>query len=328
MANYTGDPTATEAPSAPPTPGVAPIVDLPADGDPTNAATFVQGYKVAVDFIAWLMKPRATLGSWTEEITAFRNARLQRRGGYDHMGHRGGQLHEWDEDWTDTVLAPKTAVSSGAWGRQWNFQLGCTPGALAGGGISTSGPNFSGPHIVGPRSAIVTLNPFPTAASTAWCLIESALGFVPIDDNSSIALQWQGMPGGSSAFVGFSSPLITLSTQLPFTYGAALGFRVGDTTWHVMTNTGGGASVFTDTGISTGTGSRFRLEYVGANTSDDSIARVNAYVDGVRTTVAVTLGEGVTGVFLRGWNATNVTSPGSIGIVKYRSSLVAGDVFI
>lgn len=52
--NYTGNPTAVEAPASAPGPGVAPILALPADGEPVNAAAFAQAYKVCADYIAYL----------------------------------------------------------------------------------------------------------------------------------------------------------------------------------------------------------------------------------------------------------------------------------
>jgi hypothetical protein len=50
--NYTGNPTATQPPAAAPAPGVLPILVLPADGDPANAASVAQAYKVLADYVA------------------------------------------------------------------------------------------------------------------------------------------------------------------------------------------------------------------------------------------------------------------------------------
>ena len=52
--NYTGNPTATQAPSPAPGPGIAPVVALPADGDTDAAATFAQGFKVLADFVTYV----------------------------------------------------------------------------------------------------------------------------------------------------------------------------------------------------------------------------------------------------------------------------------
>ena len=61
---YTGNPTnASNSPAPLPGPGVLPIYQSLADGDPGNAATFNQGYKAAIDFIAWLMQSGTLCGS-------------------------------------------------------------------------------------------------------------------------------------------------------------------------------------------------------------------------------------------------------------------------
>lgn len=58
--SYTGNPTATQAPGSAPGPGVAPIMTLPADGDPANAASVAQAFKESADYIAWLTQRTAT----------------------------------------------------------------------------------------------------------------------------------------------------------------------------------------------------------------------------------------------------------------------------
>lgn len=57
--NYTGNPAATEAPAAAPTARVVPIMSLPVDGDSENVASIYQPFKVAADYIAWLMQNSA-----------------------------------------------------------------------------------------------------------------------------------------------------------------------------------------------------------------------------------------------------------------------------
>ena len=313
MANYTGDPTATEAPSPPPTPAVAPILNMPVDGNPVNAATFAQPFKVLADFVAWAMKPRATLLSWAEEIAAWRNGRLQRRAGFDHLGFPGGLYRAWEEDWSDVAFSPQTTVSTGAWARRWNFQVGVTGGTLAGGGLTIQPPQFSGLTPIDPRSVLVQMNPFPNPAATAWVLVETAQPVVVITDDASLVMEWQGMPGGTCSAVGFSaSSQIGLSAENTGLIGAAIMHRAADTNWQLYTNAG--SSVFTDTGISLGSGTiRFRLEYHGANVSDSSASQVIAYLNGARVaTVAVSLGSFAPLAFLRARSATNTTSPGNV----------------
>lgn len=54
--NYPGTYNATQSPSSAPGPNVAPTLALPAGTDPPNAASVAQPFKVAGDFIAWIMK--------------------------------------------------------------------------------------------------------------------------------------------------------------------------------------------------------------------------------------------------------------------------------
>lgn len=55
--NYTGSATAADSPSPAPTVGGSPIIVLPADADPRNAATmFTQQYKMTADWLAGAMK--------------------------------------------------------------------------------------------------------------------------------------------------------------------------------------------------------------------------------------------------------------------------------
>ncbi len=52
--NYTGNPTATQAPASAPGPGTAPVVVIPNDGETANAASITQDFKVNADYLAWL----------------------------------------------------------------------------------------------------------------------------------------------------------------------------------------------------------------------------------------------------------------------------------
>jgi hypothetical protein len=53
--NYTGNPTATQAPASAPASGTVPILSLIADADGNTAANLYQAWKVCADYIAWLM---------------------------------------------------------------------------------------------------------------------------------------------------------------------------------------------------------------------------------------------------------------------------------
>jgi hypothetical protein len=78
---------------------------LPADGDPPNASTYAQAYKVAADFIDWGMKPQAKSGDYTApgHIIAYRTAGGHKRFRVDHLGLPSGWLVSWIEDWARGV---------------------------------------------------------------------------------------------------------------------------------------------------------------------------------------------------------------------------------
>jgi hypothetical protein len=97
--NYTGNKTATQSPSPTPNPAITPIVTLPADGDPLNAASVAQALKALADLADWLTKPQAKSTDYAAAIVRFRNALGQTRGLFDHLGLPGGRVIQWDECW-------------------------------------------------------------------------------------------------------------------------------------------------------------------------------------------------------------------------------------
>jgi hypothetical protein len=83
---YKGSPTASQAPSPAPSLGSDtdgdPVGNLPADGDTFNASAFIQGYKVALDWIAFLRR----------SITAISFANTTDTVTIDHGSVTAGQL--------------------------------------------------------------------------------------------------------------------------------------------------------------------------------------------------------------------------------------------
>lgn len=61
--NYTGDDTATQAPSPLPAKNATPVLTLPADGDPLNAASIAQAFRALADAIDFLFDRAAILDS-------------------------------------------------------------------------------------------------------------------------------------------------------------------------------------------------------------------------------------------------------------------------
>jgi hypothetical protein len=328
--NYTGSPTATQAPAAAPAPDGAPIGVLPADGDPPNAAAFAQAYKVCLDYLAWLFKPRAKLTDIAKEIMSFRNGLLNRRAGYDHQGYPGGLWAGFDEDWCDNTFAAKTVAGTGLWGRSWTYQVGVTGGTLAGGGISVIDQTVGGGgSITGPLCPLLSTNAFPNAAATAWVLVEATMGKAVTSPDSALVLEWSGQPGGTGWSVGIANASqVGLSAENNGMIGLAVFRRTADTHYQLYTNDGT-TTTFTDTGIAVGSASRFRLEYQGANQADGGSAIASVILDGTTlVSKVVNLGSFIGKPYLRGWSATNGPGGSTMGPLRFRSNLFPGDHFI
>lgn len=60
--NYTGNPTATQAPGPQPAVQLLPVASLPADGDALSAASIAQAHKEAMDWIAFLAQKASATG--------------------------------------------------------------------------------------------------------------------------------------------------------------------------------------------------------------------------------------------------------------------------
>lgn len=269
--------------------------------------------------------------NWAREIWAWRNSKQQRRFGISRLGFPAGLITTWEEDWTDITFTPELATGSGPWGRRWKFQVGITGGTLAGGGLAVSDAGAGGSP--GSPTPVLTINPFPTAGGTAWILVEGAVASINVNSDTNLEMAWQGQPGGTSFSCGLANTSqIGLSAESTNLQGMAIVKRAADTNYQLYTNVDGATPVFTNTGIATGT--RFQLEYSGANVADGGTARVVAFIDGVPTTLATAFGTSFTlspcflRPFFRGRNTTNVTSPGILGLVHFRANLNAGDNFL
>ena len=325
--NYTGLPTATEAPAAAPAPDGAPIVVLPADGDPPNAAAFAQAYKVLADYVAWIFKPRAKLNDLAKEIISFRNALTNRRAGYDHQGLPTGLFTGWDENWCDNGFTPKTVVGTGLWGKGWTYEVGVSGSTLGGGGITVLDQTAGGGGIVtGPRSALLDMNPFPNAPGVAWTLVEYTRACAVLTRDTATYLEWEGFPGsGTSGSVGFGDSQVGISAESTGFFGFGVVYRAADTNYQLYTNDGT-TTTFTDTGVAKNTASRFRLEYQGTNEADGGAGIASVRFDGGSVTShAVDFVGAVLRPFLRARNPVNTTSPGFVGVMRFRINLGTGD---
>jgi hypothetical protein len=334
--NYTGVATATQAPSAAPEPGSAPVVVLPADGDPLNAASVAQSKKVLADYIAWMLSPRAKASSWLQALRRYRNARLQTVSAVDHLGFPAGRFVGWDEDWSNLALTSKgnTDPDSGAWAGRWDYGL---PGA----GTLNASIAVAAPHVTSfPASRFVQMA--VAAATNADAHVESSKGETISDANRAIAFQWMAknhVPaelGTCEVAMGVSIDDANAADTGTFSSiaspGAAFVKRTSDTNWQCYTKAIGGSAAYADSGVAGNTNAirRFRVEVIGANVADDSTARVNFFVDDTHVGVVLVVGAGIARPFFRlsrsssGSNACDLF----IGAANWRHNLLASDVVL
>jgi hypothetical protein len=329
---YNGNPAATQAPSSPPAPGVSPELVLPADGDADNAASVAQAFKVLADFISWLTAPFAIALAWTQEIVAWRNARLQKIYGIDHFGFPRGRLVQWDENWKASLgygCSGVTARQVGSW-RQVITS--------AGGSIDSPGPGVGGVggNPFGPIRAIRFFT--DTGGSAVGQYVEQFIaqdsydGY--LDDDTVLSVDFDFVATDithQSIMVGFAASGLDIDPT------NAVFFRSDNSTanWQCVANSNPG-STSSDSGvaISATTIYRFRIVPVGANRSDDSTRRVlffinDALVGNLTTNIPFGSGNQAYAPFMRG---TTLLSGGtlpnmSMAIVSYRQTTAPAGVF-
>lgn len=280
--SYSGVATATQAPSPPPGPGVIPIVQLPADGDNENGATFAQEGKVLADFAAWSNDPLATSGSWAQRTWGVRNARAQRRWFLDHMGHPAGRVIKWTEYWP--VPSGGTAdgqVNAGTAEFVKSCQVGWSAVVVKGGSgnaralVRSPGDPISPPpsklHNLLDVAVGTTIGDISRVGKNATCIFSA---------DGCIAMDWEIWPGtvavaDSQIFGGFGArPVSGLIGGLLYTDGSA--------NWKAVVGDGSTLSSVVNTGVAVAGAAwqSMRVEWWGANVSDDSANAMRFYIAG------------------------------------------------
>lgn len=298
----TGSPTGTASPSAQPDPDTVPVLSAPADGEADAAASVNQAFTALANEVAYGKRPTAGAPSnptgldarFVQPIKAYRNARGKRRDFVDHRGFVNmAKISRWQERWDDVALVTKSSAGNGAWAGKWNY------GIHAGGGATPQiYPAFfgvpSGPGVIPPYAAgsvVLDTGNVTSSGIAIACVEANPLTGVWITEDADMAMSVDviGYNGGSGTSnecaVGFlasvGDPVLTTTSALFATtapIGIAIVMRLTDTNWQLYTCLSAGSPTYTDLG--TAAISRLRLEYQGANTSDDGAARVLVYKDG------------------------------------------------
>jgi hypothetical protein len=346
--NYTGNPTATQSPASPPGPGVAPETVLPADGDPLNAASVAQAFKVLADYEAWLTAPKAIVGNWIEPVLYFRNANGHRRFLTDHQGFPAGKYQIRRTTWVEQGLVSFSSLGTAHLTGSWSYELaGSNTGSIASAEPNVALPDTGNSNYAFSPHLFVTTPFVGFPGGTSIVLAEDLALRVLDSDDHALFMQWDyfdhnnvdnftevsmGLIGGPT-FIGNASKFASATPV-----GAAFVKRQADTNWFAYTNedpaVGGTGPVYTATGVSATPGARqrFRIDIIGPNESDDGNPHVIFQINGSQVAKVDTLiGSGGSGPqamrgHLRVWSGDNANNHVSFGLTEQGATTWPGDV--
>lgn len=273
--NYTGDPTATQAPSAPPGPGIFPELAMPNDGEPLNVASLRQNEKVLADFAAWAASPTAILGNWADPAWFTQNARGQKRFLVDHMGFPSGRLLQLFEHWrgaeTQTATGGYSFTSTNL---QWTVALVSTGGS---GQASVVDPD---PTTIPERHLLLTVG---TGGSDEVRLIGQPMGI--FGANNAWEMEWDVFVGAGTNQFRLAMGIVRPGFPVYGDSGAGIGgvvFKDDGTgsNWQSVTSDGTTLDTVQDSGeaIAASTLFKFRAEWMGAGVADDGVAAMRFYI--------------------------------------------------
>jgi len=279
---YPGNPSATQSPSPPPADGSPPIVNLPADGDPPNAATWAQAYKVLADYAAFGIAPFANSGQWAQDVLPFANARLATKFRVDHAGLPSGHFLTWEESWS-----PSTGFSLGpgfATNGRWTYQSNIGTGA---GGFSPQAP---GAGTFNPwnntRAGVLTID--GTATNRAEMRAEATTSFTD-DAYCSVDIDFSLK---SIVDVDWVIALSSTGETINAVNNGIFLIRPDTTGTNFLLRTiSGGVTTQVDSGIpaSAGGAHHLSLRWWGANVADDSAAHAVITLDSFSTHIDTNL---------------------------------------
>lgn len=334
--NYTGNPTAIEAPAAAPGPNVAVIIVLPADGDPESAASIAQAFKALADNQIFSNQQgngsRTALALWldgkggvaapaqtsdTPLLVVAETVGQNARSLVDHNGFPMGRYNGFSECW---LLAIGLGASAGptvfGFSPSWSMQTGANASITqlaAAAGYPTPG---------------VTMT--PGTANTNFAVTASSVSMFYPDTNLSLVMEWEFVPNTSLANITWQLGFNATLSGSPAGSGPAIQFSsAAGGNWQMATAAGGGLTLATPgspIAPVVGTRQRFRIEYHGSATpigiaATDGLAintaKARFFINGVRYgSTSTTLPNGLFNVCFSGWCTGAATGSGTIGPVR------------
>lgn len=318
---YAGDKTHTQAPSAKPGPEGTITGNLPVDGDLPNASTWLQAFKVCLDWIDWLLKPQGNTSLTTRWLQRWRTAVGHTRFSLDRLGMPGAQVMHWQEWWPIQESISLTSVNgliSGYEGRGWRVR-GTSGGAgiitlqmPSGNGVSSADQGYAKLQAGSPLNEAVGIQ----SGSPSRFIADADIAVESLIYLSSAAMVNEQVVWGPAAAMA-TDP--TVGEGLVFT-------RIpGAANWQAL-SIGPSNNTLVDTGVAAvaTTWTRFRIEYRGTNVNDGGVATAYFFIDGVRvatiTTNLPTDGAGVLWAFknLTGSSSSNTAR---MSVVNYACNI-------
>lgn len=315
---YTGDKTATQAPADPPEPEGSIQASLIAGGDFPNASAFEQFCKVFADYIDWLIKPQAAVGSFVKGVMAWRAANGHRRFAIDHVGFPNGQVLVNDVNWVGSAAGAVEKFGAAA---SYAAYRAMPEWAYKAVNVTGSARAIMAPSVFGPALGIL-----PGEALNDYCTVyRSPMGALRADNH--VALDFtSGVPiQDITTHIGVcDEPGSHIGASADF-----IGFRINSATnWECLTRAGG-VTTATDSGVTASIGGarldRLRVEWSGETVADDATRAVRFYVNGVlRQTHTTNLPLGMlTGIGISQLRATAAAGGDTliVGPMRFRMSL-------
>ena len=303
-----------------PAPDTVPIITLPSDGDPDNAASVAQAFKALANESAYLKFPKAKASQWEQPIRVVFNARGFRRAYTDHLGYRQFNGIEVNQDWRDW-LAVTDWPTSPTLGNPW-FAFKTT------GTLQTRAPLNTSP--AAPLFPMLVMTP-PTAAAERVTLQGPGM-CVPSND-LGVALKWSVCMGT----IGTNRTKLTMglgdgpsgSGGSAPSFGAWFEKASTDTNWQCKVLSNADGALAADSGVPpvANTFQVLRIDLVGSNVADDSAGHAIFFIDGAQVAkldlTSLAGMEAGTGPIVPFFNATTTTTGGAavpvyLGPIAYR----------
>lgn len=271
--SYPGNPTATEAPAAQPSPGVLPIGVIPADGEAANVASITQSFKVLLDYVAWLMKPLAKAAQWALPTWQVQTPNGFNRWTLDHAGFQSWGIQSIRETWNTSELVGGS-TSNGDFTKltvPWHWSVVGTQSIQITSPITATGQS---PHF---KSLWLSVDSFNGASASVGIPQMMAT----YDTGNTISMEW------AACMDAIGANNITWITGLrdgappSTTRGAYFRKLSTDTNWQCVCNDGAAETVV-DSGYTPTANAfdRFKIVWSGSAVDDSAASRVLFYING------------------------------------------------